>query len=51
MEFFPDRPPVKGLLRRWLEAKQRDMTWIADVVDLANRELANVTWPSAPATS
>ena len=32
--------PVKGLLRRWLEAKGLDrMEWVADVVDRANRKL------------
>lgn len=39
VEFFPDRWPVEGLLRRWLEAKQPKMTWIADLVDQTNREL------------
>lgn len=38
-EFFPDRPPIEGLLRRWLTKKKPDMLWIADVVDLANRDL------------
>ncbi|MBE3037479.1 MAG: AAA family ATPase [Chloroflexi bacterium] len=37
--FFPDNPPVKGLLRRWLQAKQPEMSWVADVVDRANEEL------------
>ena len=39
VEFFPDRKPVKGLLRRWLQANSPDMTWVADVVDKANNEL------------
>ena len=39
VEFHPDRPPVKGLLARWLKEKARHMTWIADVVDLANRKI------------
>lgn len=39
VEFFPDRWPIEGLLRRWLEAKQPKMTWIADLVDQTNREL------------
>jgi len=37
--FFPDRPPIEGLLRRWIEAKNPSMLWVADVVDLANTEL------------
>ena len=37
--FFPDEPPIEGLLERWLEVKQPGMTWVADVVDLANRKL------------
>ena len=37
IEFFPDRPPMKGLLRRWLEANGlKDMMYVADVVDYAN---------------
>jgi MoxR-like ATPase len=39
VEFFPDRPPVQGLLRRWLERKQPEVTWVADVLDRANEEL------------
>ena len=39
--FFPDEPPVKGLLRRWLEAKKPDLLWVADVVDEANKRLEN----------
>jgi 5-methylcytosine-specific restriction protein B len=39
IEFFPDRPPIKGLLRRWLQRHQDHMEWIADVVDAANAEL------------
>ena len=39
VEFHPDKPPVAGLLRRWLERKTPHMVWVADVVDLANREL------------
>ena len=39
IEFFPDRSPVKDLLRRWLKAKEPQMEWVADVVDRANAEL------------
>lgn len=41
MEFFPDRWPVEGLLRRWLERHQPKMLWVADIVDLVNRELSD----------
>ena len=36
--FFPDEPPIKGLLRRWLARQEQD-TWAADLVDAANRKL------------
>ncbi len=34
--FFPDRPPVEGMLRRWLQDHRPSMTWVADLVDKAN---------------
>lgn len=34
--FFPDREPIKALLRRWLNANAPEMLYLADVVDLAN---------------
>ena len=40
VEFHPDDEPVRGVLRRWLEAN--DMTevmWVADVVERANELL------------
>ena len=37
--FFPDEPPVRGLLSRWLEANQPDAGWVAGLVELANRKL------------
>jgi MoxR-like ATPase len=37
--FFPDEPPVKGLLRRWLKLHQPKLEWVADVVDRANNLL------------
>ncbi len=36
--FFPDEPPVKGLLHRWL-TKNGHGTWVADLVDAANKKL------------
>ena len=37
--FFPDEPPVRGLLSRWLEVNQPDAVWVAGLVELANRKL------------
>jgi MoxR-like ATPase len=39
--FFPDTPPISSLLRRWLNDKHPDLTWVADVVDRANLALAD----------
>ena len=39
--FFPDRPPIEGLLRRWLERNGPDFLWVADVLDRANQLLDN----------
>ena len=39
VEFHPDRPPIEGLLGRWLERHAPGMAWVADVVARANREL------------
>ena len=39
VEFHPDRPPVKGLLKRWLEKNAPHMRWVADLVDRANEKL------------
>ena len=36
--FFPDEPPIRGLLRRWLEREGQD-TLAADLVDTANKRL------------
>lgn len=41
MAFFPDKPPIDTLLRRWLNDKQPDLAWVADVVDRANQQLAD----------
>ena len=42
VDFNTNEEPVKGLLRRWLNKNELgDMTWVADVVDLANQKLAN----------
>ena len=39
VEFHPDRPPIEGLLGRWLERHAPGVSWVADVVDRANRKL------------
>ena len=41
VDFYPDEPPVEGLLRRWLQHNAPDMQWVADVVDEANRRLGD----------
>ena len=41
VEFHPDRPPVKGLLLRWLERHSPGMTWVAAVLDRANELLSD----------
>ncbi len=39
VEFHPDKPPVQGLLRRWLEKHAPQMLWVVDAVELANEKL------------
>lgn len=40
VEFHPDEEPVRGVLRRWLEAKaMTEVMWVADVVERANELL------------
>ena len=39
VEFHPDKPPVEGLLRRWMELHTADMAWVAAVVERANQKL------------
>ena len=39
VEFHPDDEPVKGVLRRWLEAKASSVMWLADVVVRANEKM------------
>jgi 5-methylcytosine-specific restriction protein B len=38
---FPGEPPVDGMLRSYLASKRPDMVWVADVLDEANRRLAD----------
>ena len=37
--FFPDEPPIEGLLERWLEQNNPGTKWVADIVGLANGKL------------
>ena len=39
VEFHPGKPPVAGLLARWLEKNAPDYGWLAGVVDRANQLL------------
>jgi 5-methylcytosine-specific restriction protein B len=36
--FFPDEPPIQGLLARWLK-REKEPAWIANLVDMVNDEL------------
>ena len=39
VEFHPGKPPIQGLLTRWLQRNAPRMAWVADVVDQANDRL------------
>lgn len=39
VDLSPDRPPLKGLLRRFLDEKAPDMTFVADMLDYVNKQL------------
>jgi MoxR-like ATPase len=39
--FFPDRPPIQGLLARWLARHKPEMAGLADTLDRANELLAS----------
>ena len=39
VEFRPDKPPIDGLLRRWLSNNAPGLAWVADIVETANAEL------------
>ena len=36
VDFHPDKPPIKDLLRKYLSKHSLGMEWVADVVDRAN---------------
>ena len=37
--FFPDEPPIEGLLERWLDRHKPHLEWVAEVVRRANEGL------------
>jgi MoxR-like ATPase len=37
--FFPDRPPIQGILKRWLREHRPELIGVADLVDRANELL------------
>ena len=39
--FFPDVPPIQGLLERWLDKYSPDAKWISRLVDSANKEMGD----------
>jgi 5-methylcytosine-specific restriction enzyme B len=39
--FFPNEPPIQGLLGRWLARHHPDLAWVADIVDHANELLGD----------
>lgn len=39
VDLVPDRPPLQGLLRRFLERKAPDMAFLADMLDDINKQL------------
>ena len=41
VEFDPGKPPIQGLLGRWLRDKNPGKAWIAKLVDRANEELTD----------
>ena len=38
-EFHPDKPPINGLLKRWLEREGLGMEWLPGVLERANGKL------------
>lgn len=46
--FYPDQPPIQGLLRRWLRDHRPDMVWVAELVDRANLDLGERDFAIGP---
>ena len=47
--FFPNEPPIEGLLMRWLSSHKPDLSWVARVVDRANSLIGDVQAAIGPA--
>jgi 5-methylcytosine-specific restriction protein B len=41
IRFFPDQPPIQGMLARWLAKHRPEFEWVATLVDHANSKLGN----------
>jgi 5-methylcytosine-specific restriction enzyme B len=41
VDLLPDQPPLKGLLRRFLNQKAPDMAFLADMLEYVNQELGD----------
>jgi len=41
VNLFPEQPPIRGLLRRFLEARASDLAFLADMLDDVNARLAD----------
>ena len=39
IDLLPDKPPLKGLLQRFLDRKAPDMSFLADMLDYVNQQL------------
>lgn len=46
--FFPDEPPVHGLLHRWLERHAPEFGWLATLLDRANEKLDDPNFSIGP---
>jgi 5-methylcytosine-specific restriction protein B len=42
VDLLPDQPPLKGLLRRFLDRKAPDMAFLAEMLDYVNWQLNDV---------
>jgi len=49
LALYPDRWPIEGLLGRWLAKRGSGPRWLAAVVELANRKLADRDFAIGPA--
>ena len=40
-KFYPDSPPIAGLLKRWLAKNKPNLMHVSDLVDFANKKINN----------